>query len=154
MNQPANILLLVSDPLDASLSIQRDLLALQEALRDLGVAAVFDTRVAEADAAQSHLARGDRPRYGALHYLGHGADPDGKLGESLIFEDAGCLSDPIDPTRLAYVFKGAAGEFPLAVVSACHSESVAASLAVRARRIIKKVLFIVHPAFFINVQGS
>ena len=127
MNQPANILLLVSDPLDASISIQRDLFELQKALRELDVAAVFDTRVAEAEAVQSHLARGNRLRYGLLHYLGHGADPDGELGKSLIFEDAGCLSDPIDPTRLAYVFKGASGEFPLAVVSACHSESVAAS---------------------------
>ena len=127
MNQPANILLLVSDPLDAPISIERDLIALEDALRDLNRAAVFDIRAAEADAVQSHLARGDRPRYGALHYLGHGANPDGAFGEALIFENAGCLSDPIDPTRLVYVFKGAGGEFPLAVVSACHSESVAAS---------------------------
>ncbi|MGH9754741.1 MAG: tetratricopeptide repeat protein [Blastocatellia bacterium] len=127
MNQPANILLLVSDPLDASISIGRDLFALQNALRDLSVAVSFDIHVAEADAVQSHLARGDRPRYGALHYLGHGANPDGDFGESLIFENADCLRDPIDPNRLAYVFKGAGGEFPLAVVSACHSESVAAS---------------------------
>lgn len=137
MNQPANILLLVSDPLDTSISIQRDLLALQDALRELDVAAVFDARVAEAEAVQSHLARGDRPRYGVLHYLGHGANPDGEDGKALIFENADCLSDPIDPTRLAYVFKGAGGEFPLAVVSACHSESVADSFfSVGARHVV------------------
>lgn len=40
LNPPARILFLVSDPLDAPISIERDLLSMQDALRDLEAAAV------------------------------------------------------------------------------------------------------------------
>ncbi len=127
MNQPANILFLVSDPLDAAISIQRDLIALQDALRDLNVAAVFDIRAAEADSVQSHLARGDRRPYSALHYLGHGYKPPNQSDGRLIFEGRDGAADPLDVTRLAITLANHDREFKLAVVSACHSESVAQS---------------------------
>ncbi|HKQ78331.1 MAG TPA: CHAT domain-containing protein [Blastocatellia bacterium] len=137
MNQPANILLLISDPLDASISIQRDLIALQDALRDLGAAAVFHTRAAEAGALQDHLERGDRPRYSILHYLGHGYKPPQSQDGYLIFENRGGSADHLDVTRLAMALAGAAAEFKLAVVSACHSESVAQSMfAVGVERVV------------------
>lgn len=128
MNQSANILLLLSDPLDAPVSIQRDLLALQDALRELDVAAVFETRVAEADAVHSHLSRGDRQPYSILHYLGHGYKPVGGQDGFLIFENRDGVADPLDVTRLAIALGGRDGEFKLAVVSACHSESVAQAM--------------------------
>lgn len=58
MNDSANVLLLVSDPLDASISIQRDLLALQDGLRQLEAAATFHVRAAEADKVQEHFSLG------------------------------------------------------------------------------------------------
>jgi hypothetical protein len=72
LNQPTNILFLVSDPLDSPISIQHDLLALQDALRGQNAAARFNVLAAEADTVQEHLDRGDGPRYSVLHYLGHG----------------------------------------------------------------------------------
>lgn len=127
MNQPANILFLVSDPLGAPISIGRDLLALQDALRDLNVAASFDIRAAEADSVQSHLARGDRRPYSALHYLGHSYKAPNQSDGRLIFEGRDGAADPLDLTRLAITLANHEREFKLAIVSACHSESVAQS---------------------------
>jgi hypothetical protein len=106
LNRPAHILLLVSDPLDAAISIERDLTALQDALRDLDAAAVFETRAAEAKALQDHLERGDRPRYSVLHYLGHGYKPPQSQNGYLIFESRDGAADPLDVTRLAIALSG------------------------------------------------
>lgn len=86
MPDSANILLLVSDPLDASISIQRDLLALQDGLRQLDAAVTFHVRAAEAEKIQDHLSRGNSPRYAVLHYLGHGYKAPDDADGVLIFE--------------------------------------------------------------------
>ncbi|MGE0886906.1 MAG: hypothetical protein AB7P14_25575 [Blastocatellales bacterium] len=63
MTNSADILLLVSDPLDAEISIRRDLLALQDALVELECAVNFHLRAAEADDTQKYLDGGDRPGF-------------------------------------------------------------------------------------------
>jgi hypothetical protein len=128
MNHSANILLLISDPLDASISIQRDLLALQDALRELDCAATFHVRAAEAQKVQEHLSLGDSPRYDVLHYLGHGYKTPDKTDGVLIFEKDDGTADALDQIRLSVALKGVAAGFKLAVISACHSESVANAL--------------------------
>ena len=128
MDSSANILFLVSDPLDASISIDRDLAALQDGLRQIEAAVRFDTHVAEADAVQGYLERGDRPQYRALHYLGHGFKAEKESSGFLIFERKDGNADALDATRLAYTLSANEGEFKLAIISACHSESVAGAL--------------------------
>lgn len=128
MPDSANILLLVSDPLDASISIQRDLLALQDGLRQLDAAVTFHVRAAEAEKIQDHLSRGNSPRYAVLHYLGHGYKAPDDADGVLIFEKDDGSADALDQIRLSLTLKGAAAEFKLAVISACHSASVANGL--------------------------
>src|SRR5262245_35048025 len=128
MNQPTNILMVVSDPLDAPISIQSDLFELSDALRNLDAAARFNVMAAEADAVQEHLERGDRQRYSVLHYLGHGYRPAQAQDGFLVFEDIGGMANLLDVARLNYTLAGAAAEFKVTVISACHSESVADAL--------------------------
>ncbi len=128
MNETANVLFLVSDPLDASISIQRDLLALQDALRQLEAAATFHVRAAEADKVHEHLSLGSSLRYDVLHYLGHGYKAPDEADGVLIFEKDDGTADALDQIRLGIALKGAAAGFKLAVISACHSASVANAL--------------------------
>ncbi|HMZ17489.1 MAG TPA: tetratricopeptide repeat protein, partial [Blastocatellia bacterium] len=128
MNDSANVLLLVSDPLDAEISVRRNLQALQAALREVECAVHFHVRAAEAQAVQEHLSLGDSPHYDVLHYLGHGYKPPGKADGVLYFEKTDGTADALDQTRLAQTLSGTAAKFQLAVISACHSESVAAAL--------------------------
>jgi hypothetical protein len=72
MSTPPQVLFLVSDPLNAPISVEHDLLRLREALQDLSCGAHFYLAVAEADAVQGLIARSDRPRFDILHYFGHG----------------------------------------------------------------------------------
>src|SRR5262245_47841461 len=126
--QPTNVLLLVSDPLDAPLSIQRDLLALSDALRNLSAAVHFNVMAAEADLVQEYLERGDRPHYSVLHYLGHGYRAPQEQDGYLVFENRGGTADHLDIVKLSNVMAGRASEFKLAIISACHSESVAEAI--------------------------
>ncbi len=128
INDSANVLLLVSDPLDASISIQRDLMALQDGLRQIEAAATFYVHAAEAEKVQEHLSRGDNPPYAVLHYLGHGYKAPDEADGFLIFEKDDGTADPLDQIRLSLTLKGVAAGFKLAVISACHSQSVANAL--------------------------
>ena len=125
---PTNILLLVSDPLDAPVSIERDLNALQDALRDVPAAAQFTTRIARAEDVQSLMSRGDRPTFDVLHYLGHGSEPTKTQEGRLIFENADGNADALNPAQLKATFANSERDFKLAMISACHSESVAQAM--------------------------
>ncbi|MCB9119596.1 MAG: hypothetical protein H6640_07695 [Caldilineaceae bacterium] len=70
---PLSILLLVSSPHEAAVSVRDDLHALHAAVDDLPYAAEFVTCVAESDALLRVLNRYDRPPFRLLHFIGHGA---------------------------------------------------------------------------------
>ena len=85
--------------------------------------------VAETDAISSLLAQRNRPSFHLLHYLGHGAKlPDAPSGY-LIMEDKTGGARALEPFRLHAVLNPTGTpEFELAVLSACHSESVAEAI--------------------------
>ena len=79
------VLLLVSNPLDAPISIANDMAALEDTIRDLAVPAEFLVRVAETDAIGSLLAQRNRLPFYVLHYLGHGnRPPDAQSGHLIL----------------------------------------------------------------------
>ena len=127
-----HILFLVSSPLTADpVAVDRALQELTDALRGIPAPATFVTRVAEADAVGSLLARKDRPPFPVLHYLGHGYKPEAVPSGYLIFEDRSGDLRPLRDDQLLSVLNPTGSpepEFRLAVVTACHSESVAAAL--------------------------
>ncbi len=127
-----HILFLVSSPLTADpVAVDRALQELTDALRGIPAPATFVTRVAEADAVSSLLARRGRPSFPVLHYLGHGYKPEEVPSGYLIFEDRSGDLRPLRDHQLLSVLNPTGSpepEFRLAVVTACHSESVAAAL--------------------------
>ncbi|MFN3983735.1 MAG: CHAT domain-containing protein, partial [Caldilinea sp.] len=125
------VLLLLSSPLDNPVGIDQARASLQEALRDVRAAAHVVTRIAEADAVQGYLAQRNRPRFRVLHYLGHGYKPDDVPFGALVFEDAAGGSRFLDNYHLRAVLNPAnrpEPEFQVAVLTACHSESVALAM--------------------------
>jgi tetratricopeptide (TPR) repeat protein len=125
---PLSILLLVSSPHEAAVSVRDDLHALHAAVDDLPYAAEFVACVAESDALLRVLNRYDRPRFRLLHFIGHGA-PDGDASALLAFESRLGELRLLDGAALAPVLAPAGQpEFELAVLSACHSERVADAL--------------------------
>lgn len=127
-----HILFLLSSPLTAdSVAVDQALRELTDALRTIPVPATFITRIAEADAISAYLARRDRPPFSVLHYLGHGYKPEDVPAGYLIFEDQTGGLRPLRDDQLLQVLNPTGSsqpEFRLAVVMACHSESVAAAL--------------------------
>ena len=127
-----HILFLVSSPLTADpVAVDRALQELTNALRGIQAPATFVTHVAEADAVASLLARRDRPPFPVLHYLGHGYKPEEVPSGYLIFEGQSGDLRPLRDDQLLSVLNPTGSpepEFRLAVVTACHSESVAAAL--------------------------
>jgi tetratricopeptide (TPR) repeat protein len=127
-----HILFLVSSPLTADpVAVDRALQELTDALRGIQAPATFVTHVAEADAVASLLARRDRPPFPVLHYLGHGYKPEEVPSGYLIFEGQSGDLRPLRDDQLLSVLNPTGSpepEFRLAVVTACHSESVAAAL--------------------------
>jgi|GEM_PF-3520081 len=130
-DQP-HILFLVSNPLTADpVAVDRALQELTDALRGIPAPATFVTQVAEVDAVSSLLARRGRPPFPVLHYLGHGYKPEEVPSGYLIFEDRSGALRPLRDHQLLSVLNPTGSpepEFRLAVVTACHSESVAAAL--------------------------
>ncbi|MCE7980231.1 MAG: NACHT domain-containing protein, partial [Caldilinea sp. CFX5] len=137
MTPPApltRILLLVSNPFDNPVNIAGDVVALADALHDLPAPAEVVVQIAETEAVAARLARQDGAPFTVLHYLGHGYKPPAATAGALLFEDsqgAGRLLD--DFTLLATLAPTGAATFQLAILSACHSASVA--LAMHALRI-------------------
>ncbi|MCC9076308.1 CHAT domain-containing protein [Litorilinea aerophila] len=128
-SSPLSILLLVSSPHEAPVSVQEDLAALHDAVRDLDYDVEFVTCVAEPNAVQRVLNRQDRPPFRVLHFIGHGASAHEKMGAQLAFEDRLGSLHLLDGARLAPVLSPTGRpEFELAVLSACHSEQVAQAL--------------------------
>ncbi len=127
-----HILFLVSSPLTADpVAVDRALQELTDALKDIPAPATFVTRAAEADAVSALMARRDRPPFSVLHYLGHGYKPEDVPAGYLIFEDQSGDVRPLRDHHLLAVLNPTGRpepEFRLAVVTACHSESVAAAL--------------------------
>ncbi len=125
-------LFLVSAPLSADpVAVDEAVRRLSDALRAVQAPATFHTHVAEADAVSALLARQDRPRFTVLHYFGHGYKPDEVPQGYLIFEDQSGGVRPLNPQQAYMVLNPTLAEEPefrLAVVMACHSESVAAAL--------------------------
>ncbi|MCS7286677.1 MAG: CHAT domain-containing protein [Anaerolineae bacterium] len=134
MNQSEHphILFLVSSPLTANpVAVDRAVHELTEALRTLYVRATFTVHIAEVEAISALMARRDRPRFSVLHYLGHGSRPEDMLEGYLIFEDQAGNTRHLNGLQLQRVLNLAGHpelEFRLAVVTSCHSESVAAAL--------------------------
>lgn len=127
-----HILFLVSSPLTADpVAVDRALRELTDALKEIPAPATFVTRIAEADAVLSLMSRRDRPSFSVLHYLGHGYKPEEIPAGFLIFEDQVGDLRPLREDQLLRVLNPTGSsqpEFRLAVVMACHSESVAAAL--------------------------
>ncbi len=121
-----HILLLVSNPLDAPIDIRHDLAKLSEALHELPAATIV-TQIAEANAVGERLALVNRPLFPVLHYLGHGYQPASGQAGLLFFEDANGTARPLDRNLLRTLLFPTSGtpEFQLAILSACHSQSVA-----------------------------
>ncbi len=124
---PIRILLLVSNPLDAPVNIGPDVAALTDALRDLNAPATFVVQLAEADRVSALLARGDHTPFQVVHYLGHGYKPAQKQTGYLVLEDPQGAARLLEPIHLHTMLNPTGGppEFQLAVLLACHSESVA-----------------------------
>jgi len=126
------ILLLVSSPLTENpVDFDRALSRLTEALAEVVAPAVFQAMVAEPDAVSALLARRSRLPFQVLHYFGHGAQSDLALNGKLVFEDGTGGGRGLDAPRLRAVLNPTnrpAPEFAVAVLTACHSESVAAAL--------------------------
>jgi hypothetical protein len=127
-----HVLLLASSPLDAGpVDIHSALAHLEQALRGVHAPAQFTTLIAEPDAVQGLLTRGDRPRFPVLHYLGHGFKPADVREGFLIFEDRTGGIRPLSTIPLRAVLNPAnrnEPEFQVAVLSACHSASMAPAL--------------------------
>jgi hypothetical protein len=130
-NHP-HILFLLSSPLTADpVAVDQALQELTDALQAIPVPATFVTRVAEVDAIGALMARRDRPPFSVLHYLGHGYKPEEIPSGYLIFEDQAGNIRPLKDRQLLAVLNPTGSsqpEFRLAVVTACHSKSVAAAL--------------------------
>jgi hypothetical protein len=135
--QAARILVLVSSPLDASINVGDGLARLREAVADLPYAAQFDVYVAEAEQVGDLLARADRPPYDVVHYLGHGDLLQDGVGV-LWFEDKAGRARAMRDTNLRATLQPTGRrEFKLALISACHSESVvSAMLALGIRHVV------------------
>jgi tetratricopeptide (TPR) repeat protein len=126
-----HVLLLVSNPLDAPVHIDRDVAALEEALVTLEANAVIHTMIAEAEAVGALLARRDRPRFQVLHFLGHGYRPTDPTAGRLCFESTSGLAREVDALTLAAVLNPTGeGEFAFAILSACFSQSLVPALLV------------------------
>jgi hypothetical protein len=97
------VLSLVSNPLDAPISIANDVVVLEDTVRDLAVPAEFLVRVAEADAISSLLVQRNRPPFHVLHYLGHGSKPLDAQSGYLIMEDKTGGARALEPFRLLAV---------------------------------------------------
>ncbi|MBC7226570.1 MAG: NACHT domain-containing protein [Thermoflexales bacterium] len=127
-----HVLLLLSSPLTADpVAVDRALQELTDALQAIPAPATFVTRIAEADAIGAYLSRRDRPTFSVLHYLGHGYKPEDWPAGYLIFEDRAGDIRPLRDRQLLMVLNPTGRpepEFRLAVVTACHSQSVAAAL--------------------------
>jgi hypothetical protein len=135
--QAARILVLVSSPLDASINVGDGLARLREAVADLPYAAQFDVYVAEAEQVGDLLARADRPPYDVVHYLGHGDLLQDGVGVLWFEDEAGQARAMRDINLLATLQPTGKPEFKLALISACHSESVVqAMLALGIRHVV------------------
>jgi tetratricopeptide (TPR) repeat protein len=125
-------LLLVSSPLTENpVDFDRALSRLIDALAEVAAPASFQAMVAEPDAVAALLARRNRPAFHVLHYFGHGAQPDRALEGKLVFEDGTGGARGLTKAQLRAVLNPTnqpAPEFAVAVLTACHSESVAAAL--------------------------
>lgn len=139
-NTDLHVLLLVSSPLDAEVDVHGALTHLEQALRGVRAAAQVRTLIAEPEAVGGLLARHDRPRFAVLHYLGHGFKPADVEQGFLIFEDQSGGMRPISTFELRIALNPAnhsQPEFQVAVLSACHSASMApALLALGVRHIV------------------
>ncbi|MDW8352307.1 MAG: CHAT domain-containing protein, partial [Anaerolineae bacterium] len=127
-SQPARILVLVSSPLNADINLGDDLARLREAVADLPCAACFDVHVAEAKAVGDLLARADRPPYDVLHYLGHGSLLQDSVGVLWFEDEAGAPRAMRDVNLVTTLQPLGRPEFKLAVISACHSASMAPAM--------------------------
>jgi tetratricopeptide (TPR) repeat protein len=127
-----HVLLLLSSPLDSGpVDLHGALAHLEQALRAVQAPAQFHARVAEPDAVAGLLARGDRPLFPVLHYLGHGFKPDDVQQGYLIFENRTGGMSPLSNLHLRAVLNPAnrsQPEFQVAVLTACHSASMAPAL--------------------------
>jgi len=135
--QTARILVLVSSPLDASINLGDDLARLREAVADLSYAVQFDIHVAEAGQVGDLLSRADRPPYDVVHYLGHGDLLQDGAGVLWFEDEAGQARAMRDVALLTTLRPTGKPEFKLALISACHSESVLpAMLALGVRHVV------------------
>jgi len=126
---PLRILLLVSNPFDNPVNIAGDVVALADALCDLQAPAEFVVQIAEADAVAARLARQDQAPFTVLHYLGHGYKPPDATMGALVFENSQGAVRLLDNfTLLATLAPTGQPAFQLAILSACHSESMALAL--------------------------
>ena len=124
------VLLLVSNPFDAPVSIADDLARLADALRDLDAVAEFVVCPAEAEAVGYLLAPGGQDGFQVLHYLGHGFKAKDAHEGFLVLEDKTSGARWLEPSRLSAMLNPTSNQqFQVAVLSACHSESVASALA-------------------------
>ncbi|MCL6509735.1 MAG: tetratricopeptide repeat protein [Anaerolineae bacterium] len=124
MTRAARILVLVSNPLDAGINLGDDLARLREAVANLPYAVQFDVHVAEAGQVGDLLSRADRPPYDVLHYLGHGDLLQDGTGMLWFEDEAGQARATRDVALLTTLRPTDKSEFKLALISACHSESV------------------------------
>ncbi|MCP4209898.1 MAG: CHAT domain-containing protein, partial [Halieaceae bacterium] len=127
-----HVLLLVSSPLVADpVDVDRALEQLGDALHKISAPGRFIARVAEPDAVSGLLVRQDRPRFQVLHYYGHGYKPEDAEEGKLIFEDSSGGLRPLDDMQLTATLNPtnhSEPEFQVAVLTACHSQSVAEAM--------------------------
>jgi tetratricopeptide (TPR) repeat protein len=128
---PLSVLLLLSSPLDAPVGVDGALAHLDAALRDVRAHARFVTHIAETDHVHGLLAQANRPRFPVLHYLGHGYKASETPHGALVFEDGAGGARFLDNFHLRVVLNPTnrpEPEFQVAVLMACHSESVALAM--------------------------
>ncbi len=125
----SNVLFLLSSPLDAApVEAEDGWQALQRALQDLQHPVAFTVRHAEPQSLSAFLSRAERPRFGVVHYLGHGYKPANAPTGGLVFEGPdgeARLMQPEDLLRALNPTQSRPAEYRLAVVMACHAAAVA-----------------------------
>lgn len=125
-------LFLVSSPLAADpVAVDHAVQQLQEALTGVSAPGEFVVQAAEVDAVAGRLAQRNRLPFQVLHYLGHGYKPEQTPEGVLIFEDKSGGIRPLDPLSLLATLNPtnrSTPEFQVAVLMACHSESVAKAM--------------------------
>ena len=125
----SNVLFLLSSPLDAApVEAEDGWQALQRALQDLQHPVSFTVRHAEPQSLSAFLSRAERPRFGVVHYLGHGHKPANAPTGELVFEGPdgeARLMQPEDLLRILNPTQSRPAEYRLAVVMACHAAAVA-----------------------------